>query len=75
LAEEKSHAEGKVYECLLFVAENAAKVAYNASGERGPFDEDCGDWVVRCLRDLVDAVGSPEFEKQSWCLLKSRIIQ
>jgi hypothetical protein len=71
LAEEKTHAGGTVYECMLFVAENAAKVIYNASGDPAPFDDDCGDWLVRCLRDLVDAIGSPEFENRAWFLLES----
>jgi hypothetical protein len=73
LAEEKTHSAGQVYECLLFVAQNTAKVVYNASGESAPFDEDSGDWLVRCLRDFADAIGSPEFDNQAWGLLKSWI--
>src|SRR5262249_42468352 len=46
LAEERSHAGGVVYELVLFVAENVAKVVYNASGEPAPFDYDCGYWLV-----------------------------
>lgn len=72
LAEERSHAGGVVYECLLFVAENAAKIVYNASGKPAPFDEDCGDWLVYCLWDFVKAIDSPELEAQAWDLLESR---
>jgi hypothetical protein len=70
LAEERSHAGGAVYESVLFVAENAAKVVYNASGELAPFDYDCGYWLVGCLRHLADATGSPEFEQRAWRLLE-----
>ena len=46
---------------VLFVAENAAKVVYNASSPPDPFDYDCGYWLVGCLRHLVDTLGAPEF--------------
>jgi hypothetical protein len=71
LVEERSHAGGRVYESLLFVAENVAKVVYNASGEPAPFDDDCGAWLVGCLRHLVDTIGSVEWEQRAWGLLES----
>jgi hypothetical protein len=71
LDEEKSHAGGTAYESLLFVAENAAKVVYNASGEPAPFDHECGHWLVGCLRHLVDAIGSQELEQRAWGVLAS----
>jgi hypothetical protein len=71
LAEEKSHAGGKAYESLLFVAENAAIVVYNASSEPAPFDHDCGHWLVGYLRHLVDAIGSGELEQRAWGVLAS----
>jgi hypothetical protein len=71
LVEHKSHAGGEVYESLLFVAENAAKVVYNASGEPAPFDYDCGYWLVGCLRHLVDTIGSLAFEQRAWGVLES----
>ncbi len=42
------------------------KVTYNASGEAAPFDHDAGWWLVSNLRDIVDQLGSPEFEARSW---------
>jgi hypothetical protein len=69
LAEDESHAGGEAYGLFLLVAEYAAKVVYNASGERGPFDEDCGCCLVSCLRRLVGVVGVPQFEERAWDLL------
>lgn len=71
LAEESSHAGGEVFASLLAVAENAAKVVYNASGEPAPFDYNCGYRLVKSLRHLVETVGSPEFEQHVWALLEA----
>jgi hypothetical protein len=69
LEEEQSHRNGKAYKCLLYVAENAAKVVYNASGRPAPFDHDAGYWLVGCFRQFVKQVGSEEFQEQAWHLL------
>ena len=79
LVEDESHAGGGTYLLVLVTAENAAKVIYNASGvrepikppERAPFDEVCGNWLVRCLRHLADASDCPEFKRAAWSLLES----
>ena len=68
-ADQSSYAGDQVYASLLVVAENAAKVVYNASGEPAPFDYACGYRLVVSLRHLVDAVGSPELEQRVWGLL------
>ena len=39
---------------FVYVAENAAKTAYNCSGESAPFDEDCFRWLLRCEREFLD---------------------
>ena len=39
---------------FVFVAENAAKTAYNCSGEPAPFDDDSFDWLLRCEREFLD---------------------
>ncbi len=43
---------------ILYVAENAAKVIYNASSPDDPFDDDSGAWFFMCvshfLRSLDD---------------------
>src|ERR1043166_2912616 len=37
---------------FAYVAENAAKTAYNCSGEPAPFDEDSFQWLLRCERQF-----------------------
>ena len=39
---------------FAFVAENAAKTAYNCSGEAAPFDDDSFQWLLRCEREFLD---------------------
>ena len=41
---------------LLYVAENTAKVIYNASNEPAPFDHDAGWWVVPCFEHFLATV-------------------
>lgn len=64
-AEQNSDAErrGKL---LLYVAENAAKVVYNASGSAAPFDADSGAWLVRSAKQFSDACNSGEFHELLW---------
>jgi len=38
---------------LLYLAENTAKVIYNASGAPAPFDEDSGWWIGECLHHFL----------------------
>jgi hypothetical protein len=71
-----------MYLAVLCTAENAAKVIYNSSGvkepvmpgEWAPFDDDCGEWLIRCLWDVVVADGTPAFEKKAWGLLESWLL-
>jgi len=44
---------------LLYIAENTAKVIYNASGEPAPFDHDAGWWLAPCLQNFLFAVSDP----------------
>ena len=39
---------------FVYVAENAAKTAYNCSGEPAPFDEDSYEWLLRCEREFLE---------------------
>lgn len=39
---------------FVYVAENAAKTAYNCSGESAPFDDDSFDWLLRCEQQCLD---------------------
>jgi hypothetical protein len=56
-------------ESVLFLAENVAKVTYNASGGSAPFDHDAGWWIASCARTCVDRIGSSEFERRVWAAL------
>ena len=69
LAEQRSHRNGPAYECLLSVAENAAKVVYNASGKPAPFDHESGYRLVASLHQFSGQIASAEFQKQAWRLL------
>lgn len=76
LAEGESGAGGPEYAAMLGVAEDAAKVIYNASGvrepirpgEQAPFDEECGYWLARSLCHLARACGSPDFGRSAWAV-------
>ena len=39
---------------FTYVAENAAKTAYNCSGEPAPFDEDSFDWLLKCEQEFLE---------------------
>lgn len=39
---------------FVFVAENAAKTAYNCSGEPAPFDDDSFEWLLRCEQEFLE---------------------
>jgi|SRR5437868_5409128 hypothetical protein len=39
---------------FVYVAENAAKTAYNCSGCPAAFDEDSFDWLVRCEKEFIE---------------------
>jgi hypothetical protein len=60
---------GKLSHCLLYVAENAAKVIYNASGSPAPFDADSGDWLVRCARDFANHEPDSGFVDTLWAVV------
>jgi hypothetical protein len=43
---------------FAYIAENAAKTAYNCSGESAPFDDDSFEWLLRCKREFMEALES-----------------
>jgi hypothetical protein len=58
--------------CLLyhlFLAENVAKVIYNATDPRDKFKEDSAWWIAVCLKRLVDAIDRPQFADTAWAAL------
>lgn len=44
---------------FVYIAENAAKTAYNCSGGSAPFDSDSFEWLLRCERNFVKQVKPP----------------
>jgi len=48
---------------LLFVAENAAAVLYNATVPRDPFDADRGTSFLLCVADFLPMLPPPERER------------
>jgi len=69
---ERSSSTDSVYAGILFVTENVAKVAYNASRGPAPFDHDAGWWLVSNLHHIADLVGTPEFESKAWTIVSAR---
>lgn len=59
----------RIYEAALYVAENAAKVIYNASHEPAPFDYDAGYWLVGCAHTLAMVSGEPELKDKFWAVV------
>jgi hypothetical protein len=54
---------------LLFVGENTARVIYNATHPRDPFDDDSCAWLLKCLAQFVHFAASDELERHIWeCL-------
>lgn len=49
--ERQKRADAEAY--FAHVAENAAKTAYNCSGEPAPFDEDSFEWLLRCEDEFL----------------------
>src|SRR6185503_4552924 len=46
---------------LLYLAENIAKLTYNAGGYPAPFDPDSGWWIPQNLKHIIDQVNHPGF--------------
>jgi len=61
--EEERTPSDSAYGAMLFVAENAAKAIYSASGRSAPFDHDAPWWIAPCARAFVQAVGEIACER------------
>ncbi len=68
----EQHDAGDLSHYLLYVAENAAKVVYNATDPTDPFDDDSGAWLVRCARDFAGEVASDSFIDDLWGIVSAR---
>ena len=51
----ESHRKSDLDSLFVYIAENAAKTAYNCSGRSAPFDADSFDWLLRCEQHFLDA--------------------
>jgi hypothetical protein len=60
---------------LLHLAENTAKVAYNASGGPRPFDHDAGWWLVANLFDIAATAPDRSFSERALDLVVSPLEQ
>ncbi len=75
LAVEKSNAGGKdhnIHVFLLLLAENVAKVIYNASGKAAPFDHDSGQALVLAAAGVAMHLDDPAFSEYVWKAISSR---
>jgi hypothetical protein len=59
----------RLQESVLILAENVAKVAYNATQPIGPFDADTGWWLVPNLVSICTHVNDPALTARAWSLL------
>ena len=56
----EAHKAATLDDYFVCVAENAAKTAYNCSGEPAPFDADSFHRLLKCERRFLDALKSFE---------------
>ena len=50
----ESHKKDTLDHYFVYVAENAAKTAYNCSGESAPFDDDSFHRLLKCEREFLE---------------------
>lgn len=68
---EERKATHAAYKALLFVAEIAAKIIYNASGTPAPFDRDSPWWLANNARTFARALADEVFTRQLWHALRA----
>jgi hypothetical protein len=61
--------EQELLAALLSLAEQVAKVTYNAARPHDEFDEDSGWWLAAGLKGFVDLWHYEEFSKAAWSAL------
>ncbi len=57
--------------CELYLAENVAKVIYNATDPPDEYDADSGWWIAECLRCCINESRDNEFAQEAWLMLVS----
>ncbi|RCS43213.1 hypothetical protein DTL42_18820 [Bremerella cremea] len=58
--------EDDILSYVLAVAEQTAKVTYNATSPFDAFDDDSCEWVVAMLRGVVSCYSDDRFGEQAW---------
>jgi hypothetical protein len=76
----EEQAEEPLYVGILVLAENVAKVTYNAGVNPAAFDPDWGYdpcwWIAGHMKRIVDQVNDPQFTSQVWAVLSdARFVQ
>jgi hypothetical protein len=69
LEEGQKDMNNNLYGNLLLLAENVAKVTYNAYSFAAPFDHDAGWWIIANLRRITDLVNDNDFSAAAWKVL------
>ncbi len=71
IREVRQRTEDPLLESVLSLAENVAKVTYNASGAPTPFDRDAGWRVADGLWTVISKAGerARKLEEQAWSVL------
>lgn len=64
------HGRDRVYEAVLMLAENTAKVIYNATLPSAPFDADSGWWLVPNLMAVCALAQDPALTERAWTLIR-----
>ena len=64
LRDEEDGCPDDVFSGELHLAENTAKVTYNAGNFPAPFDHNAGWWIIKNLKFIVDKVDEKEFEQR-----------
>jgi hypothetical protein len=70
--ESRSRLAQTVDEAMLYLAENVAKVTYNATGASAPYDHDAGWWVAKNARALVELSTDAALGARVWKALATR---
>jgi hypothetical protein len=60
-----------LFRSVLVLAENVAKVTYNAYGYEAPFDHHAGWLIGAGFLDIVERVNDSEFTARAWSILSS----
>ena len=56
---------------MLILAENVAKVTYNAYGYAAPFDHDAGWFIGAIFLSVAEQVKDDEFNTKAWSILSN----